>query len=90
MKQFISNLLPARDKLMHMLACTYIYELSSQFVVAWVALIIALVAAIGVEVWDKLSGKGTAEFEDASWGAIAALVPFAFDTVGVAWSYLIN
>ncbi len=90
MKQFIGNLLPERDKLIHMLACTYIYELSSQFAAAWVALIIALIAAVGVEVWDKLSGKGTAELEDAYWGAIAALAPFAFDMVGIVWSYLIS
>lgn len=85
MKQFISNILPERDKLMHMLACTYIYELASQFVPVWIALIIAIIAAVAVELWDKISGKGTPEFEDAYWGMIAALVPFVFDLLGMFW-----
>ena len=90
MKQFISNLLPQRDKLMHMLLCTYIYEFASQFVAAWIALIIALVAAIVVELWDKVSGKGTPELKDVYWGAIGALVPFVFDLIGMIWSWIIN
>lgn len=90
MKQFISNILPERDKLMHMLACTYIYELASQFVPVWIALIIALIAAIVVELSDKVSGKGTPELQDAYWGAIGALVPFVFELIGMLWSWIIN
>lgn len=90
MKHFISNLLPGRDKLMHMLACIYIYELAAQFVEIWVALIIAIIAAVMVEVYDEISGRGTPEFKDAYWGAIAVLAPFVFDLIGLAWSCTIN
>lgn len=90
MKAFISNLLPARDKLMHMILCTYIYQFASQFVVSWKALLIAVSVAILVEVYDKLSGKGTPERSDAYWGVVGSLAPFIMDVIGVVTAHFIN
>ncbi|MDD2475833.1 MAG: hypothetical protein PHI32_07975 [Dysgonamonadaceae bacterium] len=52
MKNFISNILPDRDKLMHMILCTYIYAFNSQIVDNWIALLIAISVAILIEVYD--------------------------------------
>lgn len=79
MKKFISNILPARDKLMHMILCTYIYSFASQIVENWVALLIAVSVAILIEVYDKISGKGTPEVKDALWGVKGSFIPFVID-----------
>lgn len=79
MKKIISNILPDRDKLMHMILCTYIYAFNSQIVDNWIALLIAISVAILIEVYDKISGKGTPEFKDAFWGIVGSFIPFVID-----------
>lgn len=81
MKAFISNLLPERDKLMHMILCSYIYLFTAAFVQSWIALCVSLAIAILIEIIDKVSGEGTPETKDFFWGAIGALIPFLINLI---------
>jgi len=74
MKRFIINLFP-HDKLTHF---TFVGVLPSlfllNFVSCWITLIIITVVAIGIEVYDKVSGKGTAELMDIIYAIAGYLI----------------
>ncbi len=77
MKAFISNILPQRDKLLHFIGGTYISLILSGFAAWWITLLIVFIIALGVEVYDKFSGKGTAEVLDIIYtlaGSICVLI----------------
>lgn len=67
------NLLGGTDKILH---CTVSATIANLLIVVgcdwWLAGVITLAIGIGKEIYDKISGKGTAEWRD-----------FAADVVGV-------
>lgn len=64
------------DGQLHLLACLCI-ELAAYLFVSWAAIAVALVAAVGKEVYDAVTDRGTAEWHDVVcdlYGIIAGIV----------------
>lgn len=75
-KNEITKLLPY-DKLLHFLGGTYIALIALSLSTWWVALLATLIIATWIEVYDSLSGKGTAEILDIVYtmaGGIAVVL----------------
>ena len=53
-----------RDKLLHYAVGTLLYA-TSYAVVGYLAIVAVVMAAVGKELYDKVSGKGTPEWLDA-------------------------
>ena len=52
------------DGQLHLLACLCVLLGAYLFVPLWCANIIAVAVAVGKEIWDAKTGKGTAEWHD--------------------------
>ena len=52
------------DKLLHFMFGTYMAILLSSIMAWWLIVITVLILAVGVEIYDKSSGKGTPEVLD--------------------------
>ena len=63
MKRLLKSLL-AEDKLKHIVVSAIIAVVLNLFLPWWAAGVITLGIGVGKEVYDKVSGKGKAEWED--------------------------
>lgn len=52
------------DKYKHIVVSAIITTIFNLFIIWWVAGLITLIIGIGKEVYDKVSGKGCAEWKD--------------------------
>lgn len=66
----------AQDKLMHYFVGTLIVAVSYPLVGLW-AIVVTAVAAVGKELYDKYSGKGTPELMDVVYTMFGGLVVVA-------------
>lgn len=71
----------AHDKLMHYLVGSVIALVSVVVIGVW-ALLLVLIAAIGKELYDKVSGKGTPEWMDVVWTMYGGVVVVSAYVVG--------
>lgn len=55
------------DKLLHFAICAVITSVLHLFLPTWATMLIVMGVAVGKEIYDKVSGKGSAE-----WGDVAA------------------
>ena len=63
----------AQDKLMHYFVGTLIAALLYPLI-SWWAVAVTVVVAVGKELYDKYSGKGTPELADVVWTVAGSLV----------------
>lgn len=62
------------DKYKHIVVSAIIAVVLNLFLPWWVAALITLAIGIGKEVYDKLSGKGCAEWEDLVADVVGILI----------------
>lgn len=65
------------DGLLHIETCALIYIIIEAICPWWVALIATVAAAVGKEIYDRLTGKGTPEWHDIicdAVGLVAAIL----------------
>jgi len=70
----MTKLIIAADKANHFIAGTVIYCLALCIVTPVAALIPVVIAGAGKEVYDKISGKGTADIKDFIY-TVAGAIP---------------
>lgn len=63
LKQLLIRLFPY-DKLLHLFGGAMIFVFFSELLSWWVSLLIVLLIGIAIEIYDKVSKKGTAEIMD--------------------------
>ena len=63
----------SRDKLLHYTVGTLLY-VATYWLMGYWALVVVIVAAVGKEVYDKVSGKGTPEWLDAIATVIGGII----------------
>ena len=62
------------DGLLHIETCFIIYVIMNALFTWWVALLMTVAAAVGKEIYDHVSGKGTAEWHDVICDAAGLLL----------------
>lgn len=62
------------DGLLHIETCFIIYVIMNALFTWWVALLMTVAAAVGKEIYDRVSGKGTAEWHDVFCDAAGLLL----------------
>lgn len=62
------------DGLLHIETCFVIYTIIHAISVWWVAVLFTMAIAIGKEVYDRVTGKGTAEWHDVFCDAAGLLL----------------
>lgn len=71
-KKIFTDIFPY-DKLLHFMLGTYTAIATKDLIALWQSLLIISMIAVGIEIYDKLSDKGTPELLDivytiAGWG----------------------
>lgn len=62
------------DKILHLLVCLSLTLELRRFIDLWIAIVIVLIIAIGKEVYDKLSKKGTCDYKDIIADCIGIII----------------
>jgi hypothetical protein len=63
-----------KDKLLHIVVSAVIMVVLGMLLPTWVAALATLCVGIGKEVYDKVSGKGCAEWEDLAADLVGILI----------------
>jgi hypothetical protein len=79
-KNLLIKMLPY-DKLLHFVGGTYIFLIANIFLTSLFSLMIVVLISIIIELYDKLSGKGTPELTDIFYCIVGALTPFLINII---------